>query len=83
MSGPAMARMPPSGSRVTQGTIGAIAEPQDQLGMHRNLAALAGNDAHDVGTAVAQRHEIGELDRALFGFERRFQDKRVTPVAPG
>src|SRR5688572_15134113 len=50
--------------------------------MHRHLAAFARDDAHDVGSAIAQRHEIREIDYALFGFERRFKYERVTAIPP-
>ena len=59
----------------------AIAETQHQLGVHLHLAALAHHPAHDMRAVDARRHEIDQRRRAVGGFEARFQDQRVGPVA--
>ncbi len=50
--------------------------------MHLDLAAGADNQAHDLGTAAAERHEIDKSHGAVAGLELRFEDKRIRPIAP-
>ena len=59
----------------------AVAEAQNELGAHGELAALADDDAHDRRIAGAQRHEIDHRRRAVCGLEMGFENKRIRPVA--
>ena len=48
----------------------AVAEAQDQLDAHRDAPAHALHDAHAVGMASADRHEVDQRHGAVAGFER-------------
>ena len=58
----------------------AVVEAQDELGAHRDLAALADHEAHDVGRLAAQRHEVEHADDAVLRLVRRLEHERVLAV---
>ena len=60
---------------------GAIAEAQNQLGVHRELAARADDEAHDRRMLGAARHEIDQRRGAVVGLEMGLEHQRVRPVA--
>ena len=59
----------------------SVIEADDQLHFHPDFAVHALNDADDVGICAARRHEIDQADRAGGGFDFRFEDERVAPIA--
>jgi len=81
MSGPAMARSVWSGSRVTQGYDTAVLEADHQLHAHDELPGFADHEPHQIGGAVAKRHEVDQPSGALLGFEARLEDQGVVAIA--
>src|SRR5947209_14919646 len=59
----------------------SVIEADDQLHFHPDFALHALDDADDVGICAAWRHEIDQADRAAGGFDFRFEDERVAPIA--
>ena len=62
---------------------GAIAEPDHELGVHSDLAALADRKANDGRVRGLHRHEIDQRHRALRRLEMGLEDERVRPVSAG
>ena len=58
---------------------GAVVEPDDQLGSHRDLAADALDQTNDVGIEATGRHAVGEPHDPGVGFELGLEHER--PVA--
>src|SRR5690349_9742915 len=77
MSGPAIARSTPLSRRVIHG---AIAEAQNQLGMHAHAAARAVNQAHDLGALAVEGHEIDQNYGTVCRLKARFKDERVGAI---
>ncbi len=57
-----------------------VIEAQDELGAHRDLAAFAHDQAHDVGRLAARRHEVDHGDDAILRFVRRLEDEGILAV---
>src|SRR5207248_9690608 len=57
-----------------------VIKPDDQFHLHRHFAAQPFHDPDDVRILATRRHEIDQTHGAAFGFNFRFQDKRVTTV---
>ena len=62
---------------------GAIAEAQNQLGAHRQLAARADQKTHDGRMLPAHRHEIDQGGCAVIGLEMGFEHQSVRPIPAG
>ena len=62
---------------------GAVAETQNEFGMHCHLAACADDEPHDLGMIVVERHEIDQRGGALVGLETGFKDERARPITAG
>ncbi len=60
----------------------SIIEAQDQLHAHCNAAANAAHNANQVGTAVAERHEVEQDSATPIGLKGGFHDQRVIEIAP-
>ena len=60
-----------------------VVEAQDQLGAHRDAAALAADDPDDVGVAAPRRHEVHHGDGAARRLDPRLEDQRVAAIAAG
>ena len=62
--------------------MGAVAEAQHELALEFDAAALAHDDAHQMGILTAtRRHEVDQGGYAVRRFEARLQDERVAAVA--
>ena len=59
---------------------GAIAEAQNQFGVHRQLAACANYEAHDGRMRRALRHEIDQCGGAVRRFEMGLQHQGIGAV---
>ena len=60
---------------------GAVAEPQNKLGVHRQLAARSDDELHDLRAVAAERHEIDKRRRPGGGLELDFEHQRVRTIA--
>ena len=60
---------------------GAIAEADREIHRHRHRAAHTLDDAHDVGAAVAERHEVDQAHGAVGDVHLGFEHERVAAVA--
>ncbi len=60
-----------------------VVEPRPQLGRHAHAPGHALDDAHDVGYAVAGRHEVDDADPPVGRGPLALQDEGVPAVAPG
>ena len=59
-----------------------IAEPDAQLLHHVHRAADSDDAAHQVGAAVAERHQVGDLDLAGLGHPPGHQHEGVLDIPP-
>src|SRR5262249_16162564 len=57
-----------------------VIKPNNQFHVHRHFAAQPFHDPDDVRILATRRHEIDQAHRAAFGFDFRFENKRVTTV---
>ena len=57
-----------------------VIKPDDQLHLYLHLAAQPFHDADDVRILAARRHEIDQSHGAAFGFNFRFENKRVAAI---
>src|SRR5687768_10006241 len=80
MSGPAMAISAPSSSLLTPRYRGAVPVANDKLRPHPHRAALADDEADEVGVGPPRRHEVDDKDGAVIRFETRFQDQCVAAI---
>ena len=81
MSGPAIARSPPSVELGDPRNDGAVREAKNELDVHRHFAAHAHHHAHQLGLRADRRHEVDDRDRAALGDEGRLEDHAVAAVA--
>lgn len=62
---------------------GAVVEAQHQFHFHLHGAAPADHDPHEVGSAVADRHEVDERYLPVGRLEIGFQDQRIAAIPAG
>ena len=80
-SGPPTASSVPSSSLPHPRHDRAVVEADDELGAHLDAPLEPLDDPHEVGSAVAQRHEVDHAHAARRRLPLALEDQRVGPVA--